>query len=132
MKDILVFILDSNPVQGNFLKYNLNSYGMTNVMLFHHPEECLNSAIKKKTPRFIIADTEIKGMTDLEFLNSARNIDPSIKVLFFSENDDAVHISRLIDAGATDYIVRDGIIKNRIRELTSNLEYLIKSELFSR
>lgn len=131
MKNILVFILDSNQVQGNFLKYNLRTSGIKNVNLYHTAEECLNSIRKTKSPDFIIADTVLKSTTDFEFLKLVKNIDPSIHVIFHSENEDISHLSRLLDAGATDYIVRMGDNRNWIRELTSNVQYLIKEEFRS-
>jgi DNA-binding NarL/FixJ family response regulator len=131
MKNILVFILDRNPVQGNFLKYSLSSSGIRNIIIFHSPEECVNNIRKTMLPEFIIADAVLKSMTDLEFLKLIKNIDPSIKVIFYSDNEDISHISKLLDIGATDYIVRIGGNRNWIRELTSNLQYIIKEELRS-
>jgi len=129
MKNILVFILDRNPVQGNFLKYSLSSSGIKDVILFQTPEECLYSILKTKIPEFIITDTALKSTTDLDFLKLIKNIDPSIKVIFYSENDDISHISTLLEIGATDYIVRALGDRNWIQELTANLQYLIKEEL---
>ena len=126
MKNILVFIIDQNPVQGNFLKYSFCSSGIKNVFLYHTPDECLYSMRKTKLPNFIIADTAFMNMTDLEFLDMIRGINPSVKVIFYSDNEDVFHISRLLEAGASDYIVRAGNNRNWIRELTSNLQYLIK------
>jgi len=129
MKNILVFILDNNQVQGNFLKYNLSSSGIKNVTLFHTAEECLYSIRKTKSPDFIIAGTVLKSTTDFEFLKLIKDIDPSVHVIFHSDNEDISHSTNLLDAGATDYIVRVGDNRNWIRELTSNLQYLIKEEL---
>lgn len=131
MNNILVFILDQNPVQGNFLKYSLNSSGIKNVILFHSPEECLYSTRKSKIPEYIISDAELKGTTDLEFLTLVKSIDPLIKVIFYSDDDDVHHISQLLEAGTTDYIVRIKGNQSWIRELTSNLQYLIKEEIRS-
>jgi len=128
MKNILVFILDHNQVQGNFLKYSLSSSGIKNIIIFHTAEECLYSIQKTRSPEFIIADTALKSTTDLEFLKLIKNIDPSIPVIFYSDNEDMSHISLLMEAGATDYIVKIGDNRNWIRELTSNLQYLIKEE----
>ena len=129
MKNILVFIIDRNPVQGNFLKYSLSSSAIKNVIIFHTPEECLRNIRKTKLPDFIIADTMLKSTTDMELLKLIKNIDPAIKIIFHSDNEDISHISQLLDLGATDYIVRALGDRNWIRELTSNLQYLIKEEL---
>lgn len=129
MKNIIIFILDRNPVQGTFLKYSLSLYGIKNVIIFHTPEECLYSLRKIKKPEFLIADAALKGTTDHEFLKLIRSIDPSIKVIFYSDNEDISHISKLLEMGTTDYIVKSGGDQNWIRELTSNLQYLIKEEL---
>ena len=129
MKKLLVFILDRNPIQGNFLKYHLSSSGFNNVILFNTHEDCIYSIHKNIIPDFIIADTDIKSMTDLEFLKLIKNNNPFIKVIFFSNNEDICHISALLEAGATDYIVRVVGKQNWIHELISNLHYLIKEEL---
>jgi DNA-binding response OmpR family regulator len=131
MNNALVFVLDRNPVQGNFIKYGLNSSGIKNVILFSTPEECHYYIRKNRIPNFIIADTALKGTTDLDFLKLIRSTDPLIKVIFHSDNDDVLQISGLLENGATDYIVRAGGNQNWIRELTSNLRYLIKEELRS-
>jgi len=129
MKNILVFIVDRNPVQGNFLKYSLGASGIKNTNFYQTPEECLYNLHQTKIPEFIIADAAIKTMTDLEFLHLVKKIDPSVKIIFHSENEDATHISELMEMGATDYIVRVEGHQNWIRELISNLHYLIREEL---
>jgi DNA-binding NarL/FixJ family response regulator len=129
MKKLLVFILDRNSIQGNFLKYHLSASGFNNVILFNTHEDCIYSIHKNIIPDFIIADPDIKNITDLEFLNLIKNNNPSIKVIFSSNNEDISHISALLEAGATDYIVRVGSNQNWIHELISNLHYLIKEEL---
>jgi DNA-binding NtrC family response regulator len=132
MKKLLVFILDRNPTQGNILKYHLSSNGFNNVILFNTLEDCIYSIHKNIIPDFILADTDIKSTTDLEFLKLIKKNNPSIKVIFFSNDEDICHISALLEAGATDYIVRVGSNHNWIHELISNLHYLIKEELPSK
>ena len=129
MKKLLLFILDRNPIQGNFLKYHLCSNGFNNVILYNTLEDCIYSLRKNIIPDFIIADPNLKNTTDLEFLKLIKNYNPSIKVIFFSNSEDICHVSALLEAGATDYIVRVGNKQNWIHELISNLHYLIKEEL---
>ena len=129
MNNSLLFLLDRDPVKGNFLKYHLNSNGFWNVMLFPNQGECLYSLQRNIIPDFIITDTSMMGMPDLQFLKSIKADHPAITVIFFSENEDVSHISALLDAGATDYILRVGDKQNWIHELISNLQYLIKEEI---
>jgi DNA-binding response OmpR family regulator len=129
MNNSLIFLLDTDPVKGNFLKYHLKTGGFRNVMLFPNQDECLYSIQRNIIPDFIIADTLMRGMTDLEFLKSIKINRPEIKVIFFSENEDVSHISVLLEAGATDYILRVGDKLKWIHELISNLQYLIKEEV---
>jgi PleD family two-component response regulator len=131
MKKNLVFILDRDPVQGNYLKYSLSSSGIKDVIIFHKPEECLQNIRETRKPEFIIAEDAPKSMSGMEFLKQTREINPSIKVIFHSENEDLSHISSLLEMGATDYVVRVAGNQKWIRELTSNLQYLIKEELRS-
>jgi len=129
MKNILVFILDRNPVQGNILKYWLSASGIRSTTLCQTPEDCLYNIGKTRIPEFIIAEASIKNMTDMEFLNLMKITDPSVRIIFHSENDDAAHIDELLKMGATDYIVRVEGQQNWIQELISNLHYLIREEL---
>jgi len=129
MNNSLLFLLDTDPVKGNFLKYHLSSSGFRNCMLFSTQDECFHSIQRNLIPDFIIADTSMRGMTDLEFLKSIKANYPAITVIFFSENEDVSHISALLDEGATDYILRVGDKQKWIHELISNLQYLIKEEL---
>jgi DNA-binding NarL/FixJ family response regulator len=98
-------------------------------MLFPNQGECLYSLQRNIIPDFIITDTSMMGMPDLQFLKSIKADHPAITVIFFSENEDVSHISALLDAGATDYILRVGDKQNWIHELISNLQYLIKEEI---
>jgi DNA-binding NtrC family response regulator len=129
MKNTLVFILDRDPVQGNYLKYSLSSSGIKNINIFRSAEECLQNIRETRKPEFIIADDTPKDMSGLAFLKSVSEADPSIKVIFHSENEDLSHITALLETGATDYVVRVAGNKNWIREITSNLNYLIQEEL---
>ena len=128
MSKRLIFLLTSDPAQGNFLKYHISSGGFKEVMLFQNHDECLYRIRRNAAPDFIIAETSLNSNTDIEFLKIIKTEVPRARIMFFSESDELSHMSVLLEAGAADYIQRNGTNANWIHELISNLQYLIREE----
>jgi DNA-binding NarL/FixJ family response regulator len=131
MKDLLVYIIDKNQTQGNFLKYRLNSSGIRNILVFHSAEEFIRTPERMTKPQFIIASAGMKDREDHELLNAILERAPESQVIFHSDNQSELHASELIEAGLTDYIVKARDNQDWIRELTSNLHFLILEGSFS-
>lgn len=130
MTEPVIFIVDSNVQQGNFLKYHLNAKKFNHVWFFNSVEECLYR-LRKQPPDFLITEYHLAGYTGHEFLRMACKISPKTQVLFFSSADDAAVAESLLAAGARDYVVRSGKPEKSIYELIRNIEYL-HSELITK
>jgi DNA-binding response OmpR family regulator len=131
MKKTIIHILDHNSTQGAFLKYQLAMTGFKDIQHFHSPDECLYSLEKERIPDFIIVDPDFTGMNIENFLHKVNQLNSEVKVIVFSKRDDAEFAAVLLRSGAIDYIVRNGNDLMSIRELTSNLQFIIKEEKFS-
>ena len=129
MKNTLISILDSNATEGNFLKYHLTIRGFNKVMLFTSPEECFYSIQKTAPPKFIIFNPGSSTKNGLKFLKQVVQIDPTIKFIVFSSNDNEDDVKAFIYAGASDYIISYGNDQKKIRELILNLQFMLKMQV---
>ena len=128
MKNALIYILDENAIQGNLLKYQLSCGGFQNIHHYASIEECLYAVHKNDHPDFIIIDPGTSGTNGLTFLQMVIQIDPSIKVIIFSSGDNEPDMRTFLNAGAIDYIVRNGNNQSSLRELISNLQFILKEK----
>jgi len=128
MKNVLIYLLDQNAKQGNILKYQLGCNGFKNIHYFTTSEECLYAIHNNNHPEFIIMDPGISNLNGLKFLQMVSQIDPGISVIVFSQNDDEADMLTYLNAGATDYIARTAYDHNSLRELISNLQYILKEK----
>jgi two-component system, NtrC family, response regulator AtoC len=128
MKSGIVFIVDKNPVHSSLLKYNLTIHRFLNVQLYHSAEECVSRLKKGIEPSFIIVDYELSDHTSFDFLHRIKRYSPSTKIIFFSKIDDPILAMQLIDAGATDYILKSQQLDVSIKNLVKNLLFLEKEK----
>ena len=124
MKDPVIYIVDPNPVHGNLIKFHLALRKFTGVWLFNNAEECLYRA-RKQAPDFVVSESSPEGSSGMDFLRNMRSISGDTKVLFFTSEEDATLASRLLEQGATDFIVKSSRPEQSIRELCDNLSYLV-------
>jgi len=125
----MVFVVDRNPIHNSLIKYHLNVNRFFNVHTFPSGSECLYKLGKQVIPDFIVTDYDNGEMPGIEFLRKIRGISPEIKVVFFSSYDDPILAVRLLDSGATDYIVKTNRLDIGIKELIKNMKFLIKEEV---
>lgn len=123
MKDPVIFIIDTNPVHGNMVKYKMTAMKLTNVWLFNSVEECLYR-LRKQQPDFLISEYTLGSYRGEDLLRMARKISPQTSILFFSSVEDAGLAEKLLADGARDYIVKSGRLEESITELIRNLEFL--------
>ena len=131
MKAPIVFIVDKNPIHCSLVKYHLNISKFTNVHTFQTSDECLYRLNKNLIPDFLITDYNPEDHLGFEFLRNVKEIAPSIQILCFSTFDDPILAIRILDAGASDYVVKTSRIDIGIGELIKNIKYLIKEKSFS-
>lgn len=123
MKDPVIFIVDTDPVHGNMVKYQLSARKFNSVWLFTSVEECLYR-LRKQTPDFLIAEYALGSYRGEDLLRMAAKISPRTSVLFFTSLEDSGLAERLLAEGAKDYIVKTGRIESSIAELIRNMEFL--------
>ena len=128
MKNILIFIVERNPIWGNLLKYRLSSGKFTNTRLLHSAQEALQLISNHVVPNFLIADAEDPSINCMELLARVKNLNPYTRVVFFTTVADSLLADDLLAAGATDYIVRSEKQDSGISELIKNLTWLCREE----
>ncbi len=128
MKKPVIFIVDKNPAQGNFIKYNLEIKRLYSVQVFSSGEECLYRMLKNVHPDFLVTSFFTDNLNGFEFLRKVREISPSIQVIFFDAFEDPQIAARLLDAGACDYVVKTNNPDGGISVLLKNLRYLLNKK----
>ncbi len=129
MKSVMVFVVDKNPIHSSLLKYHLTIRRFSNVQLYHSAQECLYRLRKDVTPHYLITEYDQADYNGFDFLRMVKKISPSTQVLFFSSNDDPVLAMRLIDSGATDYIMKTEKPDQGILDLIKNIIFLQREKI---
>ena len=131
MKPEVLFVVDRNIIHRSLIKYHLNVNKFPNVHVFQSGEECLYRLHKNLIPGFIIADYDVGDYTGFDFLRKVKKLDPSIHVIFFTKSDDPILAIRLMEAGATDYLLKTSRLDFGIAELIKNIKFIVKESLIS-
>jgi DNA-binding NarL/FixJ family response regulator len=124
MKTPVIFVVDKNPIHLSLIKYNLNINKFTNVYSFQSGEECLYRLQKNLLPDFLITSFFTGNHSGFDFLRIVLEISPSIQVIFFDSFDDPAVATKLLDAGARDYVVKTRNPDTGISALLKNVRYL--------
>jgi DNA-binding response OmpR family regulator len=128
MKIPIVFVVDKNPIHRSLIKYHLNVNKFSNVHTFQTGDECLYRLQKNLIPDFLITDYIPGDHIGFEFLRSVKKFSSSIQIIFFSSFDDPILAVRLLDAGASDYVVKTSKLDFGLTELIKNVKYLSKEK----
>ncbi|MBN1199618.1 MAG: response regulator [Bacteroidales bacterium] len=131
MKPEILFVVDKNPIHSSLLKYHLTIQRFQHVQLYHSAEECLSRLKKNIQPRFIITEYELADYNGFDFLKMIKKYAPNTQVIFFSSFDDPIVAMQLIDAGASDFILKTTKLNLGINDLIRNLLF-IRKEHFSK
>ncbi len=124
MKDPVIFIVDGNQVHSNLLRYNLSMNKFLNIQTFTSAEECFYKLRKQAEPDFIIAEYALGDYNGYEFLKIVKRMSPHTHVIFFTSVEDQDLAIQVIDAGATDYIIKRHRFEGSVRELVQNLQFI--------
>jgi FixJ family two-component response regulator len=131
-KNRLLFIVNRDPLVGNFLKYQLGGAGYKDSVVFHSAKECLYVLRKGTIPAFIIADYDLGNMNGEDFLKIVVDNYPDIQILFFSSLENHSIAAQLVQNGASDFIQRTSNSNQAITELIKNIRYLEREIIRSR
>ena len=129
MKSVMVFIVDKNPIHSSLLKYHLTIQRFSNVQLYHSAEECLYRLRKSVVPQYLITEYDLADHNGFDFLRMVKKISPTTQVLFFTSYDDPILAMRLIDSGATDYIMKTVKLDQGIQDLIKNIVFLQREKI---
>jgi FixJ family two-component response regulator len=124
IKNRLLFIVNKDPLVGNYLKYQLIGAGYKEIVVFNSAKECLYVLRKGTVPAFIIADYELGSMNGQDFLKLVLDNYPHVRILFFSSMENHEVASQLILNGASDFIHKNVGSNQAVSELVKNLRYL--------
>ena len=103
---------------------DINKIGQ--VSTFPNGQECLYRLEKNTVPDVIITDYDIGNYTGFDFLRKIIDTYPEVRVVYFSSLADPVLAMKLLDAGASDFLVKTSKLENGISELLKNLKYILK------
>ncbi|MEI7982513.1 MAG: response regulator [Bacteroidota bacterium] len=131
MKADILFVVDKSSIHRSLIKYHLNINRFTNVHVFQSGEECLYRLQKNLIPDFIITDFDLGDYSGFDFLKKIKKIAPTVNVIFFTTSDDPILAVRLLEAGASDYLVKTSKLDFGIAELIKNIKFIVKESLSS-
>jgi two-component system, CitB family, response regulator DctR len=128
MKRTSVFIIEKDPSVANLVRYQLLSRQANQVQIFPNLGECLYFATRKFVPDFVIADLDQPELQSPDFLKTLREACPETGILLLSSTPDDLLAGRLLEEGATDYIVKTERTEEWMTELTKNIGFLAKEK----
>ena len=126
MRTSRIFIVDRNPIHNSLIKYHLDINKLGQASNFPNGQECLYRLEKNTVPDVIITDYDIGNYTGFDFLRKVREQYPDVRVVYFSSLADPVLAMKLLEAGASDFLVKTSKLENGITELLKNLKYILK------
>ncbi|MCX6283657.1 MAG: response regulator [Bacteroidetes bacterium] len=121
-----IFIVERNPIHNSLIKYHLNINKFSQVQNFPSGQECLYRIEKNLVPDIIITDYDIGNYTGFDFLRKVKDNHPGVSVIYFSSSADPVLAMKLLESGASDFIVKTSKLETGISELLKNLRYILK------
>jgi len=120
-----IFIVEDNQIYSMMLDYILSKDSIYQFVSFKSGEECLENLYLN--PDIIILDYGLPGMNGYETLLEVKKRNPKIHVVVLSHYDDKELKQKMLNAGADDYILKQGHGEKQIIERIE--EILAKDEL---
>jgi DNA-binding response OmpR family regulator len=120
---VSLVIIDDNPRSLEFLSVALSRPGVQ-VFTASNPQEGL-SLVSLYRPQVVLTDLIMPGMTGLDVLQRAKELDPAIEVIVMSARESGGSPSRALEQGAADYLQKPislAVLRERVGK---RLEYHI-------
>jgi DNA-binding NarL/FixJ family response regulator len=79
--------------------------------------------IRRLAPDLVIVDMSLKGNGSIDLIRKIRAFDDGIQILCLSMRDDPQNASKMIEAGAREYLVKQGVVcrvTDAIRRIRQN------------
>jgi DNA-binding NarL/FixJ family response regulator len=120
-----IFIVEDNQIYSMMLDYILSKDSVYQFVSFKSGEECLENLYLN--PDIIILDYGLPGMNGYETLLEIKKRNPKIHVVILSHYNDPELKRKMIDAGAVDFILKQGHGEKQIIERIEQI--LLKDEM---
>ncbi len=102
LAESVVFVVDNDRTSGALNAGILKSAGYQ-VRLFATPQEALEE-LKKETPRILVTDFAMGGMSGLELAQAAQEHDPDVRIILLTGSGDESTAQAALRMGISDYI----------------------------
>lgn len=120
-----IFIVEDNEMYSMMLDYFLSKESNYRFYSFKSGEECLENLHLK--PYIVILDYGLPGLNGYETLLEIKKRNSRIHVVVLTSNDDCAIASKILKAGANDYILKEGAGEAQIIEKIETL--IVQDEL---
>ncbi|HXB40661.1 MAG TPA: response regulator [Bacteroidia bacterium] len=114
-----IFIVEDNEIYSMMLDYILSKDSVYKFSNFKSGEECIRNLYQN--PDVVILDYALPGINGYEVLREIKKYNPEIHVLILSNNTDPGLKQKLLEAGADDYILKQGHGENQVIERIESL-----------
>jgi DNA-binding NtrC family response regulator len=125
MYNLVVFIVEDDPIFGTILEHNLKLIEDYTVYRYTTGKECLANLYRK--PFAMTLDYSLPDMNGKEILKKAKESLPELEVVMISGQEDIAIAVNLIKEGAYDYFEKKDIdimprLSNILNKIRNNLE----------
>lgn len=101
-----ILIVDDHPIVRAGLARLLAGEGRFTVAEAATSKDAL-TLFRQDRPDLVILDLNLPGLGGLEMIRRLRHEDDSARILVLSMHDDAIHVTRALEAGASGYLSKD-------------------------
>ncbi len=100
-----IFVVDDDPIYLKLLHFSLNSE-FKHIKTFKSGESLLQYVYGVEEPDIVVTDFNLEGISGLQVLKEIKRIRKTIKVIFFTGQNDVKNAINAVKLGAYDYIVK--------------------------
>ena len=123
MQNRLIFFVDDDKMMLNLMEYTFKCREGFDVRSFYSGEECLDNLSLHPSMivlDYYLGDGESKVMSGFETLTKIHERDNKIPVVILSREKDRTLISKFLQFGAMQYVVKDDFFINTLIETVEN------------
>ena len=118
-----IFIVEDNEIYSMMLDYVFTKDSHYKFSSFKTGEDCLRNLWQK--PKVVILDYNLPGKNGYETLLAIKQHNPGIHVLMLTNQKDQSLAVKLLQAGAEDYMLKQGRVD---RQISDKIESLLAAD----
>lgn len=126
----MIFIVVKDAPTANLLKYELKAQRFPDVHIFPSAAECFYFVSKGNIPDYIITDMKGNPENGISILRSDL-FNSRTKILFLLSGEEENEASRMMEEGATDFVLKSAHSGHWMKELIRNICFLQKQDAVS-